>query len=214
MIQAMATVCVALSMVSPPAVVPKAADETEPPEAVTVDIVTVNGTGCPRDATAIAVSEDNTAFTVTYSQYRAQVGKRTRPADRRRNCQIAAKVFMPNGYTYAIVRADYRGYAELAAGAVAWEQANYYFQGQSLTAQRRHSIVGPYADDWYASDVADMRDRVWAPCGAKRLLNINTSLRVDPGTSGRSQTSYIDMESTDVDFSTIYHLAWKKCFES
>lgn len=214
MIQALATVCVALSVLSPPAVKPSAVQPTgnPPREHVTIDVVTANGSGCPRDQTAVAVSEDNTAFTVTYSQYRAQVGSDARPIDRRKNCQLVVSVQVPNGHTYAIVKADYRGYAELAEGARGWEQANYYFQGQSRTTQVRHSFVGPYEDDWQTTDETEAEARVWAPCGDRRFLNVNTSLRVDPGTSDVSEsTSYLDMESTDVDFSTMYHLAWKTC---
>jgi hypothetical protein len=217
MIQAMATVCVALSVLSPPAIQPLAADPTvEPPEQqIAIDLVTVNGSGCPPEETAIAVSEDNTAFTVTYHQYRAQVGGGARPVERRRNCQLVANVLVPNGFTYAIIKADYRGFASLAEGATGWEQANYYFQGHSRTTEVRHSIVGPYEDDWQTTDETEVKERVWAPCGAKRFLNVNTSLRVDAGGSDLSETtSYLDMESTDVDFSTMYHLAWKKCDES
>ncbi|CAM5378677.1 hypothetical protein SALBM311S_06184 [Streptomyces alboniger] len=34
----------------------------------------MNGSGCPQGTAAVAVSEDNTAFTVTYSDYLAQAG--------------------------------------------------------------------------------------------------------------------------------------------
>ncbi|WP_408610577.1 DUF4360 domain-containing protein [Lentzea terrae] len=36
-----------------------------PPGKVTIDVVTVNGSGCPAGTTAVATAADNTAFTVT-----------------------------------------------------------------------------------------------------------------------------------------------------
>jgi hypothetical protein len=45
-----------------------------PTDHIVIDVVTVNGSGCPPGSAAVAVSPDNTAFTVTYSQYLAQVG--------------------------------------------------------------------------------------------------------------------------------------------
>src|SRR5690606_10032907 len=88
-----------------------------PPGQVTVDLVTVNGSGCPAGTTAVAVSPDNTAFTVTYSDYLAQVGLGARPIDARKNCQLSVVVHVPQGLTYAVAQADYRGYAYLEPGA-------------------------------------------------------------------------------------------------
>src|ERR1700730_7734258 len=45
-----------------------------PPSAVVVTVVTVNGSGCPPGTASVALSPDNTAFTVTYSSYTALVG--------------------------------------------------------------------------------------------------------------------------------------------
>src|SRR4051794_3787745 len=40
-----------------------------PPDKIVIDVVTVNGSGCRPGTAAVAVSPDNTAFTVTYSEY-------------------------------------------------------------------------------------------------------------------------------------------------
>ena len=45
-----------------------------PPDKIVIDVVTINGTGCKPGTAAVAVSDDNTAFTVTYSEFLAQVG--------------------------------------------------------------------------------------------------------------------------------------------
>ncbi|MDI5982915.1 DUF4360 domain-containing protein, partial [Amycolatopsis magusensis] len=81
-----------------------------PTDRIVIDIATVNGSGCPRDTAAVAVSQDNTAFTVTYSQYLAQVGGGVPATAARRNCQLNLVVHVPHGFTYAIASADYRGY--------------------------------------------------------------------------------------------------------
>ncbi|MYY10947.1 DUF4360 domain-containing protein [Streptomyces sp. SID4919] len=52
---------------------------------------------------------------------------------------------------------------------------------------------------------------MWAPCGVKRNLNINTELRVSAGTSDRTRTSFMTVDSTDGSVNTIYHLAWQQC---
>ncbi|KJK55093.1 DUF4360 domain-containing protein, partial [Saccharothrix sp. ST-888] len=84
---------------------------TPPPDKIVIDVATVNGSGCPAGTAAIAVSPDNTAFTVTYSNYLAQVGVGANPTDFRKNCQLNLDVHVPQGFTYAIAAADYRGFA-------------------------------------------------------------------------------------------------------
>jgi hypothetical protein len=62
-----------------------------PSDHIVIDVITVNGSGCPAGTAAVAVSPDNTAFTVTYSNYTAQVGVGAGPTD------LAALVFAPCG---------------------------------------------------------------------------------------------------------------------
>jgi hypothetical protein len=182
-----------------------------PPDKIVIEVATVNGSGCPAGTAAVAVSQDNTAFTVTYSDYLAQVGGNSPATAFRKNCQLNLIVHVPQGFTYAIASADYRGFASLQPGASSTEKASYYFQGSPSTAYRSHKFEGPYDDNWQATDETDWAQLVWAPCGVQRNFNINTELRVDAGTSDPAKTSFMTMDSTDGDISTIYHMAWKEC---
>jgi len=182
-----------------------------PPDKIVINVATVNGSGCPQGTTAVAVSEDNTAFTVTYSAYLAQVGGNSDPTAFRKNCQLNLVVHVPQGFTYAIASVDYRGFASLQRGASGAQKASYYFQGSSSTASKNHPFTGPYDDNWQATDSTDWAQLVWAPCGVQRNFNINTELRVAAGTSSSSAVSFMTMDSTDGDISTVYHMAWKEC---
>ncbi|KOU41769.1 DUF4360 domain-containing protein [Streptomyces sp. NPDC054949] len=185
---------------------------TVPPDKIVIELATVNGSGCPLGTAAVAVSADNTAFTVTYSQYLAQVGIGSQPTDFRKNCQLNLIVHVPQGFTYAVASADYRGYAHLERGANATQKASYYFQGSPETATGTHRFNGPLDNNWQATDTTDWAQLVWAPCGAQRNFNINTELRVNAGTSDpRNTNSFIAMDSTDGAIQTVYHLAWKTC---
>jgi hypothetical protein len=188
-------------------------DPVPPPnDHIVIDIVTVNGSGCPPGSAAVAVAPDNTAFTVTYSQYLAQVGVGSKPTDFRKNCQLNVAVHVPSGFTYAIARADYRGFGSLAAGATAMERASYYFQGMPQTEFRSHSFAGSFEDNWQTSDETDIAALIYHPCGALRALNINTELRVAAGTSNpATTTSFLAMDSTDGAINTTYHFHWQHC---
>jgi hypothetical protein len=197
------------SPVAIPIVVPA---DAPPTDKIVIDLVTVNGSGCPAGTANVAVSPDNTAFTVTYSNYLAQVGVGALPTDFRKNCQLNLNVHVPGGFTYAVQETDYRGYASLAPGANAIERANYYFQGMPQTVYAQHTFNGPFDNDWETVDKVDIAAMVWHPCGAERNFNINTELRVNKGTSNTSTTtSLMTMDSTDGSFSTTYHFAWAHC---
>ncbi|MFJ9564976.1 DUF4360 domain-containing protein [Streptomyces fuscichromogenes] len=182
-----------------------------PPDKIVINVATVNGSGCPAGTTAVAVSEDNEAFTVTYSSYLAQAGGSSDPTAFRRNCQLNLVVHVPGGFTYAIASADYRGFASLQPGATGTQRASYYFQGSSNTAAASHPFTGPYDDNWQATDTTDWAQLVWAPCGVQRNFNINTELRVTAGSANPGKVSFMTMDSTDGEISTVYHLAWKQC---
>ncbi|MEE1801071.1 DUF4360 domain-containing protein [Streptomyces sp. NPDC101062] len=205
-----AIVALAASSVSAQAAHRKGIDV--PPDKIVIELATVNGSGCPAGTAAVAVSPDNTAFTVTYSQYLAQVGLGSQPTDFRKNCQLNLIVHVPGGFTYAIASADYRGFAHLERGATGTQKASYYFQGMPDTVSKSHAFSGPKEDNWQASDVTDVAQLVYAPCGERRNFNINTELRVAAGTSDPTKTtSFMTMDSTDANVSTVYHLAWKEC---
>ncbi|MBM7170248.1 DUF4360 domain-containing protein [Streptomyces sp. G44] len=182
-----------------------------PPDKIVIEVATVNGSGCPLGTAAVAVSGDNSAFTVTYSDYLAQAGGGAAPTAFRKNCQLNLVVHVPQGFTYAIASVDYRGYASLQPGAKGIEKASYYFQGSPNTAAKTHEFKGAYHDNWQATDSTDWAQLVWAPCGERRNFNINTELRVDAGASDPAKASFMTMDSTDGDISTVYHMAWKEC---
>jgi hypothetical protein len=183
-----------------------------PQDKMVIELVTVNGSGCPAGTAAVAVSEDNTAFTVTYSNYLAQVGVGATSTDFRKNCQLNLAVHVPQGFTYAVASVNYRGYGYLEDGATAAQKAQYFFQGQSETSEKTHNFTGPLDDNWEATDTTDLASLVYAPCGEVRNFNINTELRVNAGTSDpTTTTSFMTMDSTDGDVSTTYQLAWKEC---
>jgi hypothetical protein len=178
---------------------------------ITVELVTVNGSGCPA-GTAVQSSADNTSFFVSYSDYLAAAGVGADPTEFRKNCQLNVLVHVPQGFSFAIAEADFNGFASLAAGASAIERAQYYFAGQSPTAVVTHSFTGPLEDDWHTVDSTDVATLVFSPCGVSRNLNINTELRVSNGTSNPSDvTNWIAMDAMHASVQNIFHFAWKRC---
>lgn len=173
---------------------------------VTLDVVTVNGSGCPAGTTAVGVSPDGEAFTVIYGQYTALVSPPATSAER--NCQLGIRVNAPSAFTYAIAETNHRGYRALSEGAAGQLLSRYYFQGQSQTAYLQHPIPQG-TGEWQVTEEVPLLSMVYAPCGQRRNLNLNTRLVARQG--GSVGESYVTMDSTDVEFSTRYVLSWRRC---
>ncbi|WP_203897000.1 DUF4360 domain-containing protein [Virgisporangium aliadipatigenens] len=183
--------------------------DNPPDDEIVIDLVAMAGSGCAPGTADVAVSPDNTAFTVIYSNYLAQAGPGISVTDGRKNCQLNVLVHVPHGFTFAIAKVDYRGYGFLQRGATASQRANYYFQGMTQGTYVNHNIGAPLDDNWIVSDDVPIAAQVFRPCGELRNLNINTELRVAKGTS--TDVSYLTMDSTDGSIATIYHFAWRQC---
>ena len=185
---------------------------TPPTEKVVIDVVTVKGSGCRKDTATVAISPDNEAFTVNYSEYLAQVGLGAKHKESRKDCKITIRMSIPRGFTSAIAQADYRGFALLEPGATALQRATYRVQGGPERTFVEHPFAGPYDGFWQTTDVTDADSLVFGQCGKSRSVTIDTELRVDAGTSDTETTnSLIVMDSTDGVVTTLYRLVWKTC---
>jgi hypothetical protein len=180
-----------------------------PDDEIVIDLVAMAGSGCAPGTADVAVSPDNTAFTVIYSTYLAQAGPGVPLTENRKNCQLNVLVHVPQGFTFAIAKVDYRGYGFLQQGSSALQRANYYFQGMTQGTFATHPIASPLDDNWIATDDVPIAAQVFRPCGELRNLNINTELRVSRGTS--TDVSYLTMDSTDGSIETVYHFSWRRC---
>jgi hypothetical protein len=180
-----------------------------PSDHIVIDLVAMAGSGCRPGTADVAVSPDNKAFTAIYSEYLAQAGPGIATTEGRKNCQLNVLVHVPQGFTFAITKVDYRGYGSLQRGATASQRANYYFQGMTQSTYSNHPIAAPLDDNWFASDEVPVAAVVWHPCGELRNLNINTELRVGKGTS--TDASFLTMDSVDGSISTTYHFSWRHC---
>ncbi|TMR06413.1 DUF4360 domain-containing protein [Actinomadura soli] len=185
-------------LTSPPA------SATPPHGAPTIEIATVNGSGC-RPETVTATPEPN-GFTIRYSDYSAKIGGDSLPTDFRKNCQVNLEIIPPEGFTYAVMRIDYRGSAQLAPDSTGVLKASYYYAGSPAQTPTFRSFKGPFSGAWPVTEVIDPSRFIYVPCGEKRNLNVSTELRLTA--PDRTRTSTLDMHS---DPGSTYHFAWRTC---
>lgn len=185
------------------------AEADSPPSQVTLDVQTVNGSGCPAGTANVRMQPDNTGFKITYSAFTARDGGSATPTEFRKNCQVNLLVHIPQGFTFAVARADYQGRLRLAAGATALQRTNYYYQSTPDNNYVDHTFSGPYNGTWHTIDATAEQDLVYSPCGEARSLNINTELRVDAGAS--TTTSAMSLSVSEGDVYTVVQFSWLHC---
>ncbi|WP_187438114.1 DUF4360 domain-containing protein [Actinomadura decatromicini] len=159
-----------------------------------------------------ALGADATAFTVTYSRYQARAGGGSPSAGRWMRCVTALRIHPPSGYTYGLERTDYRGSADLAAGATGTLKARSYFPDRAdLPVRDILALNGPYSGNWTAADETLPDQVVYQPCGEIRSLFLHSELAVDSGSSDPSKVSVMSMDGADGSLKATYHFAWKTC---
>ena len=210
MFNLLAITSMAASLLFAPTAAQAAVEATPPPSGITFSVVTVNGSGCPAGSARVYTAADGTSFTVAYSDFVAVDGGSSNNTDFRKNCQINLLVNIPQGFTYAIAEAEYKGHAKLYSGASAEQNAYYYFTGQTPTAETNYVINGPFNGRWRNADQAEIAELVWSPCGQQTNFNINADLRVRAG-SAEAAKNWISMDKAHGDVETIYHLSWRHC---
>lgn len=188
-----------------------ASAEAPPMAGITLDVVSVNGSGCPPGTASVSVLPDGSGFRVSYRDFLARAGGSADPVEFRKNCQLNVLVHIPQGFTFALASADYRGRARLEAGATALQRTNYYLQGAPDNNYVDHSFAGPMFSGWQTSDVIPVTELVYAPCGEQRNVNVNTELRVDEGSLNAARTSSMSMRAADGNVDTLVHFQWKQC---
>lgn len=175
----------------------------QPPDQLIVEVVTVNGSGCPGSTATAEVLPDNSSFRITFSGYFAWTGAGAAPTDFRKNCQFNLRIQAPDGLTYAVEQAEYSGFALLGDGVTGLQAASYYFQGQAPTTSARHEFTGPVTDRWRTTDLFGPEELRFAPCDEERNLNVNTELRVRPGAD--------DLNVMVLDPTAEFRLTFREC---
>ncbi|GLW34526.1 DUF4360 domain-containing protein [Actinoplanes regularis] len=174
---------------------------------VTVEVIAANGSGCAPGTATVTGNADDTGFRVRYRDFIAEAGGDASATDRRKNCQVSVLVSIPSGWTIAIAEATYRGRANLYSGASGLHRTTYYWQGSSQSDSVSQTFTGPRSDSWSTTQVAGVLH--YQPCDTQSVLNINTELRVDAGTSTRKNS--LSMRTSDGDVDTLFNYSLTPC---
>jgi hypothetical protein len=186
-----------------------ASTDVPPPGSVSVVLRSPTGSGCRPET--VMIDNNVELFKVYYSGYSVSVGQGQPPLAFRKNCQISVMVTHPPEYTYGIIKVEHSGYADIKEGASGTLRSSFSIFGQKPPVGMEHVIRGPYTDDWRFTEQSDLPGVPVKPCGDPGITTLATDLRVNAGTSDKSEVSFMSMESVDSSLSSTYHFYWRPC---
>lgn len=173
------------------------------PAGVTMDVVAANGSGCPDGTASADLAADGNSFTTTVPALAAFDGDDAPVTHLRRNCQLSVALTAPEGWTYAVTEVSSSGAVALSENSTARSGTQIYFQGQSPTLRLARTFDAPTARRWGTRDTVDEAELDYAPCDARRYLNINLEVRASAASGG---FAYIARNAQ-----TAYQLSWREC---
>jgi hypothetical protein len=165
------------------------------------------GTGCPIGSVAAVLDPSSTKLSLLFDQYVVEAGGMTGKSSDRKGCNVAVPVTIPNGWSVAVVRVDYRGYYNIPVGGKGRFDTEYFFAG--MRSRRLVEPFYPGEDNYTLTDNVLVRGETYSRCGAQENLRVSTSLSVN--TNRRNDDVQATLDSIDVDSEVIFHLQWRRC---
>lgn len=204
---------------------------------ITINKVSTSGSGCPKRAVSINISNDRTVVTLGFDEFQIGIGRGFSGADSQKNCEIHLNLHYPPGYSYAVAETTYHGYAQLDDGVQGSFKSEYIFadeQGKDLVSDLLGGLLGGltgtvnnalgivtdaiipgggiYADGdtFQLTDTTPIEKRVTSPCdGQDADLLIRTTISLSARNSS-AEGSLMDEDATFA-LTQQVHVVWEKC---
>lgn len=178
-------------------------------QSIRIGYPSYGGTGCPAGSASVTVSPDQSAITVLFDQFNAEAGQFVGRRFDRKSCNLTIPVEVPNGYSVAIFKVDYRGFNLIPRGGMNRFDAEYFWAGSRGPTLSR-IFYGPLNDSFTLTDELMAQTMVWTPCGQSVNLRVNASMSVN--SNARLDQTLGMVDSADISSGLIYHIQYRRCY--
>ena len=176
---------------------------------VTIQKIGYGGNGCIAGSADVLLAADKKSATVAFDDYIVEAGGQGQRTFGRKKCDLSFGLKVPEGFSVALLNAEYRGFTDLPRGARATFTRDYFFAG-SRGPRMKKSFRGEQSDDFYIADNLGIMSRVYSKCGADVILRSKTAATVK---TKRGREAMMAVDSVDISSKTIfrYNFSWRKC---
>ena len=136
----------------------------------------------------------------------ARAGPEIPLSESRKNCHLIVDLTFPQGWSFTVANARFRGSARLDRLVSSTQRSAYFFQGDAPAAAFETHFIGPLTEDYNIRDSLPIESLVWSPCRGRWALNINTEVRVNNlrNPPGKGVVRSSANNST-------YNFLWRRC---
>lgn len=172
-----------------------------------------NGVGCPRGEYVDGrLTDDNRRIELSVGRMLAAVGPEVPATKNRSACTVMMDIRKPEGWTFAITKAEYHLFLDVGEDATATQTSTRWFQGETDSRRDSRVFEGPVDGRFRAVYRTSPGDVRWAPCDGDRLLNDTFDLRIRRGDDAeRARTDFAVMHTEGDQPNAEYRLRWKRC---
>jgi hypothetical protein len=200
-----------------PDVVVRAAEPD--PSTVYITTMSYGGSGCPQGSVGQSMSSDRDEFTLIFDQLVASSGPGVPAAESRKSCEVTLNLHAPDGWSFAIVGVEARGYVQAPAGVTATARISYEYDTNVPKPQHATEfsakVDGPVAKDYLLESSTPRLQIDWSKCDGVNVLQLRSSVQL---TGPLGQSAQITIDSLDGEISQGeevsrqgYRLVWKRC---
>ncbi len=176
-------------------------------QSLTVEQVTIRGSGCPEGTASATLSPDGKALSVLYSDFLVEGS-----GSAEKTCQVVVRMRAPKGYKVHMARADLRGFNGLPAGARSRFETSIRFTDWRDWTQAQtfsQNFTGPLADDFFQALATPYSK--WGNCGGMQfsiVLDTRFSL-----SNPSAESALLSLDSSDIMAgpASVYHLGLESC---
>ena len=179
----------------------------------TLTTVSMQGTGCPTNTIGVQLSNDGAVIILSFDAFQMYYGPAYPPTQQSKNCILNLGLNYTPGYTFSVMDATYRGYADLDLNLNAAITSSYTTtdsQAGDAALQTRATVSGEFAGE-YTQTVAVSNGSVMSSTCGKNSYGLQVATRA--ALSSRSSTATGSLTG-DPALSLGYHqlrLKWAVC---
>jgi len=167
-----------------------------------------NGSGCPPGTSVngqISATKPGAlpdTLILSFAPYRAEQGPGISLANRRKNCDITLNLNVPPGFSFTLVDAEYKGFANLPRGVTGVQRTSYSFPFNPNSKATFETVLnGPFRSNYQRTD--DVLVAGWSPCRETVPLNLATQVFIS---GDRTKSASISVKAPQR-----YGIQWRRC---
>ncbi|MFW7377806.1 MAG: DUF4360 domain-containing protein [Oligoflexus sp.] len=177
---------------------------------VNIKNVSFAGSACGPGTVSLNLSDDLQAFTLIFNDFVAEAGPGIDPSLARVNCIIDIELEQKAMWSFALIKADFRGFVDLEEGLTASLRGQYSFpDGSTGAISFAEEFAGAITENFSSTQTIDERELLWSPCASNQVQL--TSEAIIDAQIAEDSFGVLAVDSLDGELVQSFTLRWKPC---